>query len=91
MLALGRIQKIVAVYFIFLQKSMAISAVVDKNGLEAGLDTGNDAFVDIAVGNLLEAAFNAKAFKLVFFDCGDSALTGVDSVYQNFYTHTWGP
>ena len=71
------IQKIIAVYFVFLQKTVSFRTVIDKHCLKAGFNAGNDSFINISVGDFFQAAFNMKLLKFVFFDRCDPALAAI--------------
>jgi hypothetical protein len=65
---------------------VSFGTVVYKNRLEAGFDSRDDAFIDIALGYFAGRTFNIKFFQLVRFYFGDPAFFRVNGVYKNLYT-----
>ena len=50
MLPLSGVQKVIAVDLIFLQETMPLGTVIDKDRLKTGFDAGDDSFVNVPVG-----------------------------------------
>ena len=63
--------------FLEWQKAVAISAVIDKGSLEAGLDASDDAFVDVAFALFLAGGFNVQVYKFLTIDNGDTEFLGL--------------
>ena len=72
--------KIISVNVVFLKKSMTFGAVIDKNGLKAGLEAGDDPFVDIALGYFPRSAFDVKLFQLAVGHLCDPAFFVVNCI-----------
>ena len=51
---------------------MAVGAVVDEGRLEAGLDAGDDAFVDVALALLFSCGFDVEVDQLLAVDDRDA-------------------
>jgi hypothetical protein len=79
--------KIISVDVVFLQKPVALGAVVNKNRLKTGLYTGDDAFVDVALGYFPRSAFDVKLFQLAVGNSRDPALFVVNGIYKNLAVH----
>ena len=73
------------------QKAVAARADFHKGGLEAGLDTCDNAFVDIAVGDLFSGTVDIEFLQAAVLDFGNTALFGIYSVNQYFTVHVVFP
>ena len=58
--------------FLEREETVAIGAVVYERSFEAGLDTGDDAFVDIALALLFRRRFNVEVYQFLAIDYGDT-------------------
>ena len=56
------------------QEAMPLGAVVDEGGVQAGLDAGDDAAVDVAAGQARLGDVHLVVFQDVPLDDGDAAL-----------------
>jgi hypothetical protein len=72
---------------ILLQKTVPFGTIVDKDGLKAGLNARDNAFIYVAVGDLPKTAFNPEFFKFVVLNRCNSAFSRVDCVNQYLYAH----
>ena len=62
---------------------MAFFAVVDETGFEAGLDAGDDAFIDIAFARFVASRFDIDIDQLLAIDDGDAQLFRVGRIKQH--------
>ena len=53
---------------------MTISTIINKGGFEAGLDAGNDAFINVALALLFGGGFNIEIDELLSVDDGHAQL-----------------
>ena len=51
---------------------MAGTAIFDEAGFEAGLDAGDDGFVDVALALLFTGGFNVEVNEFLTIDNGDA-------------------
>ena len=58
--------------FLEREKTVAIGAVVDERSFQAGLDAGDDAFVDVALALLFRGRFNVEVYQFLAIDYGDT-------------------
>ena len=83
---LGFFLVIVGMHFRQGQETVALPAVVDKGGLEAGLDIDHDAFVNIGLGGFPGGGLQGQLFNMAFFDDGDPKNLRVGGVDKHL---TW--
>ena len=65
------------------EKTVAIGAVVDERSFQAGLDAGDDAFVDIALALLFRGRFNVEVNQFLAIDYGDTEFFGLCRIKQH--------
>src|SRR5262249_6014338 len=65
------------------QKAVPVGAIVDEAGFEAGLDTGDDGLVDVALALFLAGGFDIEVDELLTVDDGDPKLCGLGRVEQH--------
>jgi hypothetical protein len=51
---------------------VAVAAVFDETGFEAGLEAGDDGFVDVALALLFAGGFNVEVYQFLAIDNGDT-------------------
>ncbi len=69
--------------FLERKKAMAFAAVVDEGRLEAGLDAGDDTFIDIALALFLTGGFDIQVDELLAIDDRDAQFFCVGRVKQH--------
>ena len=68
---------------------MTLFAVVDKAGLETGLDAGHDTLVDIALALLTAGGFDVEVDESLPIDDGHAQLLRVRGIKQHtFHTNS---
>ena len=58
--------------FLERQEAVAVAAVFDETGFEAGLEAGDDGFVDVALALLFAGGFNVEVDEFLTVDNGDT-------------------
>src|SRR4029077_17896809 len=69
--------EILASDFLEGQESVALGAVVDERGFEAGLYAGDDTLVDVALSLFLRGRFNVEVYELLAIDNRDTEFFGL--------------
>jgi hypothetical protein len=67
------------------QEAVALGAVIDEGGFEAGLDAGDDALVDVALALLLVGGFDVEVDQLLTIDDRDAQLFGLRRIEQHAF------
>ncbi len=96
-LALGFFLVAVGMHFGQGQETVALPAVIDKGGLEAGLDIGHHALINVGLGGLPGGRLHGQFFHLAFFDDGNPEylrVGGVDKhlarwAHKSPWRHCW--
>ncbi len=86
-LAGGRFLEIVAVDFLFLEKAVSFGAVVNECCLKTWFDSGDNTFIDIAMGNFSGGTFDMEFFEFVIDNFCDSDFFRIDSINEDFAGH----
>ena len=71
--------------FLERQEAVAFAAVVDKGGLETGLDAGDFTFVDVGLFLLAGGDFDIQVVEFLAIDQGDTQLFGLRGVDQHSF------
>ena len=69
--------------FLERKKTVALGAVVDERGFEAGLDAGDDALVDVAFALFFRGRFNVEVNQFLTIDNGDTEFFGLCRIKQH--------
>ncbi len=67
------------------QKAVPLGAEIDKGCLEAGLDPGDSALVDVGLGLLPRAVLDVQVVEFLPINEGDAQLLGVGRIDQNSF------
>jgi hypothetical protein len=67
------------------QKAVPLRAVVDERRFQAGLDAGNDRFIDVAFFLFLGGRFNVQVNQFLTVDNGDTEFLGLCRVEQHAF------
>jgi hypothetical protein len=67
------------------KKAVSFRTVVDKRGLEAGLDAGDDGFVDIALFLFLGGRFNVQVNEFLTINNGNTEFLGLCRVKKHAF------
>ena len=58
--------------FLERQEAVAVAAVFDESGFEAGFDAGDDSLVDVALALFFAGGFNVEVDQFLTIDNGDT-------------------
>src|SRR5690606_215821 len=81
--------EVAAGHFLERQETVAVFAVVDEAGLQAGFDAGDDTFVDIAFALFAAGGFDVEIDELLPIDDGNAQFFLVRCIEQHAL-HEWG-
>ena len=79
------VAQVLARDFLERQEAVAVGAVVDEAGFEAGLDAGDDRFVDVALALFLAGGFDVEVDQLLAVDDRHPKLFGLGGVEQHAF------
>ena len=71
--------------FLERQEAVAVVAVIDKGGFEAGLDAGDDTLVNIAFALLFTGGFDVEINQFLTIDDGNAQLFGLRCIEQHAF------
>ena len=83
--AFGGFQEVLAGDFLERQEAVALGAKVDEGSLQAGLDAGNAAFVDVGLLLLAGSGFDIQVVELLAVYQGYTQLFGLSCVDQHSF------
>ncbi len=69
--------------FLERQEAVALGAIVDEGGFEAGLDARDDGFVDVALALFLGGRFNVEVDQLLTVDNGNAEFLGLRRIEEH--------
>src|SRR5207253_2400177 len=76
--------------FLDRQKTVALGAVIDETGFEAGLDAGDDGLVDVALALFLARGFDIKVDEPLAVDDGHAEFFRLRGVEKHAF-HVFFP
>ena len=71
--------------FLERQKPVPVAAVIDEGGFEAGLDAGDDPFVDVSLTLFFSGGFDVQVNELLTVYYGDPQLFGLGRIEQHAF------
>src|SRR6185436_8543496 len=89
-IAAGATLQVLARDFLEWQEAVALGAVIDEARFEAGLDAGDDGFVDVALALLLACGFDVEVDQFLAVDNGHPKLLRLGGVEQHAF-HSFFP
>src|SRR5262249_52337810 len=75
--------EVLASHLLEREEAVALGAVVDERGLEAGLYSGDDTLVDVALSLFLRGRFDVEVYELLAIDDRDTEFLGLCRIEQH--------
>ena len=66
---------------------MPFRAIIDKHRLKSWLNSRDDPFVNVPMGDFPRRTFEMQLLDLVVYYLRDAAFLRIDSIYKNFTIH----